>query len=164
MGAAASEPRLGTGSMIRTMLGMGGVSVEIDRDAHDNYCVTVHGQRSGWRGCAETLTLAVRRAYEDMTRNEPITALHAAQRARVRLPDGGLGVLTRVSTESRRATVLTDEGRWRHLPLISLALYPTTNPEGAHDEPEAETPSVHAGRTDPGIPGGMHPDDRGGRT
>lgn len=107
---------VGAGALLRSLLFASDHPVTIDVDANGEYHV-----RCGRVICAaSTLTESLRQALVWVDGGEAMTA--AKNRTRVRLPEGGLGVLVRVTSRSRVATVRTDEGRWRHLPVGSLEL------------------------------------------
>ena len=71
---------------------------------------------------AASLTRALGAAHLAVTRDEPITARHARDRAKVRLPNGNVGTLWRVTLTTRRATVRTNSGGWAQCNLDDLRL------------------------------------------
>lgn len=115
-----ADSRVAPITLLLALLADSSTAVCITHDkTTDTFCVLA-GHVAGQ---AQTLGGALGRVYEAFTADEPINVLHAKQRARVRLPEGGLGTLTRIGPRSRQATVLSDEGRWRHVPVRSLTLY-----------------------------------------
>jgi hypothetical protein len=78
---------------------------------------------------AETLQKAFGLVVEAISSGGEIRIFHAAQRATVRLPDGGLGTLVFVAKDGGMATVVSSEGRHRTLPVVLLKLA---------DEPSSE--------------------------
>jgi len=73
-----------------------------------------------------SLTRALGEAHLAVTRDEPITARHARDRVKVRLPNGNVGVLWRVTLTTRRATVRTNSGGWAQCNLDDLRLIEET--------------------------------------
>lgn len=117
MADAQSTQSVSTGAQLRALLFAAERPVEIDVDLAGSY----HVRCGDVRTCASTISEALRLALAEIT-GDVITMLDAMHRARVRLPEGGLGTLHRVTTRSRMATVRTDEGRWRHLPARCLTV------------------------------------------
>jgi hypothetical protein len=123
------QGQLSVSTMLRAMLEAGAQRINIVmRDGGENvrrplYVVTAHMEAAPVHGQATSLGRATALVYEAVVHDQHLTPTHARDRARVHLPDGGLGTLTHVNMHQHRATVQTDEGRWRHLPLASLSLY-----------------------------------------
>ena len=127
-----SETGTSTGALLRSLLWLAGDdAVLLSATPDGNYCVSVARRAMATAG---TLTAALSTALAQIDSSDgSLTIEHASKRARVRLPEGGLGTLTRISPRARVATVRTDEGRWRHLPAASLALYDES--DGDHPAP-----------------------------
>lgn len=106
--------------MLLALLAQPDTHVEFDRDYAGMYCVAVRPQGAHGRG--QTLTQAIAQAFDEVFRFAPVSARHARDRARVRLPEGGLGTLVYLNAQSQTAHVITDERRHRHLPARSLTL------------------------------------------
>jgi len=77
---------------------------------------------------AESIQEALGLVVEAVSSRSGLTIYHAARRAQVTLPEGGVGTLIFVSKDGSLAVVIASDGRHRSLPTVLLKLVPEAIP------------------------------------
>lgn len=121
---AAGELRIGTGASLASLRALDAQSVTV-LFGESSVAVRVTFEDrpevfvSSPEGVQHALAIAV-----EWSSNGRLSIADAALRRRVRLPEGGVGILTFLDKAHVMARVITPEGRTRTLPAALLSLIP----------------------------------------
>lgn len=124
-------PRLSVSSSFQVLEAIGAIAVTVRwLDPNENELpvlvgASIAGIETTFRAGAN-LQEALGHLVKSLS-HDRLTLHHAATRAKVRLPEGGIGTLIFLDRSHVMASVRTEEGRTRNLPASLLTLLPIDN-------------------------------------